>query len=549
MLRGPHRYIAEIDYSEYKPPETYQEAVNGPESEKWVSAINDELQAHEKNQTWVVVEKEEDMKIIDSKWVFKVVREKKSDKPRYKARLCARGFRQQHGIDYNETFASVIQYDSLRMFLARATQDDLELLQFDVCTAFLYGELEEEIFMKIPERIDVQNNSASAVSRLRKSLYGLRQAPRCWNARISEFLRKFSLVQSEADPCVYGGMIEHESVYLALFVDDGLIACKSLGVIEKVVEYLREAFEITIGIANKFVGLQIARNREEKSMMIQQGDYAEKILGKFRMDDAKAVSVPADPHVALEPVKKDEESENSSPYREAVGSLMFLSVVSRPDISYAVNSVARFLENHNETHWRAVKRVFAYLNGTRDLGIVYRNEGKDSSLVGYSDADYAGDLETRHSTTSYAFNFANCLVTWSSQRQKEVTLSTTESKYVYAATAAKENIWIRNLLKDLGANCEKAAALYVDNQSAIKLAKNPEFHKRTKHIDVRFHFIREKVASQEIAVIYIPTESQKADIFTKAVPRVYRASESTQTVSVLRNRVFVLPRSFCLILC
>ena len=187
-------------------------------------------------------------------------------------------------------------------------------------------------------------------------------------------------MQSEADPCVYGGMIERESMYLALFVDDGLIASKSLRVIEEVVEYLREAFEITIGNANKFYGLQIARNRNEKSMMIHQSDYAEKILGKFRMDDAKAVSVPGDRHVALEPVKKDEESENSSPYREAVGSLMFLSVVSRPDISYAVNSVTSFLENHNETHWRDVKRVFAFLNRTRDLGIVYRNGGKDSSI-------------------------------------------------------------------------------------------------------------------------------------------------------------------------
>ena len=314
------------------------------------------------------------------------------------------------------------------MFLARATQDDFELLQFDVCTAFLYGELEKEIFMKIPQGLDVKNNSASAVCRLRKSLYGLKQVPRCWNATISEFLRKFSLVQYEADPCVYGGMIDRESVYLALFVDDGLIACKSLRVIEKVVEYLKEAFEMTIGNANKFVGLQIARNRKEKSMMIYQSDYAEKILKKFRMDDAKAVSVPADPQVALKSVKKNEKSENSSPYREAVGSLMFLSVVSCPDIPYAVNSDARFLENHNETHWRAVKRVFAYLNGTRDLRIVYRNGGKESSLVGYSDADYEGDLEMRRSTTGYAFNFANGLVTWSTRRQKMVTLSTTESE-------------------------------------------------------------------------------------------------------------------------
>lgn len=172
LLKEPNRYIEELDFSEYKPPETYREAVSGSESEKWLNAIEIELQAHEKNKTWTVVKKKSEMKIIDSKWVFKVVREKTSDKLRYKARLCARAFCQKQGIDYNETFAPVIRYDSLRTFLARVTQDDLEMLQFDVCTAFLYGELDEEIFLKVPEGLTVESDVASVVCRLNKSLYG-----------------------------------------------------------------------------------------------------------------------------------------------------------------------------------------------------------------------------------------------------------------------------------------------------------------------------------------------------------------------------------------
>lgn len=519
LLKKPSKYIEELDLSEYVPPESYREAVTGTESEEWIEAIKSELRAHEKNKTWVMVPKREDMKLIDSKWVFKVVREKTSDKPRYKARLCARGFLQQDGIDFNETFAPVIRYDSLRMFLARVTQDDLELKQFDVCTAFLHGELEEEILMKIPEGLIVEGGSERMVCQLKKSLYGLKQAPRCWNTKFSGFIKKFGFTESEADSCLYKGVIEHENVFLALFVDDGLIACKSLSVIGKVLKYIEKEFEITVGNANRFVGLQIARNRENKSMLIHQSDYVEKILKKFKMKDAKAVSVPADPHNILMPVDNENEIENRSPYQEAVGSLMFLSVVSRPDITYAVNTVAKFLNKHSEIHWRAVKRIYAYLNGNSDLGIMYTSGDKEPNLVGYCDADYAGDLETRRSTTGYAFDFANGLVSWSSQRQKLVTLSTTESEYVAAATAVKENIWLRNLSKDLGTVCDKATTLYIDNQSAIRLAKNPEYHKRTKHIDVRFHFIREKIASQEIVAKYIPTESQKADIFTKALSK------------------------------
>lgn len=207
------------------------------------------------------------------------------------------------------------------------------------------------------------------------------------------------------------------------------------------------------------------------------------------------------------------------PYHEAVGSLMFLTVVSRPDLSYAVNLVSKYTNNHNENHWQAVKRIFRYLVGTVNVGIEYKYSGSLSKLIGFSDADFAGDVDIQRSTTGYAFSFANGLVSWSSQRQKLVTLSTTEAEYVAVASAAKEAIWLRNLLNDLGYRQKNATVILIDNQSTIRLVKNPEFHKRTKHIDIKFHYIREKVESGDICVQYTPTDSQRADMFTKALPK------------------------------
>lgn len=198
---------------------------------------------------------------------------------------------------------------------------------------------------------------------------------------------------------------------------------------------------------------------------------------------------------------------------------MFLAVVTRPDLAYSVNAVSKFLNNHNKSHWQAVKRIIAYLINTVDMGIEYRAVEPRIELSGYSDADFASDIETRRSRTGYAFCIANGIVTWSSQRQKLVSMSTTESEYIAAATAAKEAVWLRTLLNGVGCKCDKPTTLYVDNQSAIRLIRNPEFHKRTKHIDIKYHYVREKVENHEIEVVFVPTEAQLADVFTKALPR------------------------------
>ena len=392
-------------------------------------------------------------------------------------------------------------------------------MQFGVQTAFLYGKLEETIFMKIPEGLKLKEDPRNVVCKLERSLYGLKQAPRCWNLRFTSFLSEFNLKECDADKCVFTGKFTDDEVYLALFVDDGLVASNNLETLKLIIRRLSETFKITVEDSNVFVGLQIERDRERKKLMIHQSAYTRKILRKFGMADAKTVSVPADPHAALSPDEENDGKTSNVPYREAVGSLVFLAAVSRPDIAFSVNSVSKYLEKHNDTHWRAVKRIFAYLRGTIDYGIEYGSGGSTAELIGFSDADYAGDIEMRRSSTGYVFCLANGAVTWSSQRQRLVTLSTTEAEYVAASAAAREVVWIRRLLSDIGCPCDKETTLYVDNQSAIQLVRNPVFHKRTKHIDVHFHFIREKLNEKELIVEYVPSVNQRADIFTKALPR------------------------------
>ena len=518
-IQTPIRYRHNADVAEYIEPMTYVEAMNSTEAAQWAGAIKNEFRAHENNNTWKLVKKTPEMRLIDSKWVFRVKKDTDGKSHRFKARLCARGFLQREVIDFEETFSPVVRYDSLRVLLAMIAAENLEVMQFDVQTAFLYGELEETIFMKIPEGLKVEEDPRNIACKLERSLYGLKQAPRCWNLKFTKFLNKYNLKECEADKCVFVGKFENDIVYLALFVDDGLVASNNVETLKIIIKRLSETFKITVENSNVFVGMQIERDRERKTLMIHQSAYTRKIIKKFGMADAKTVSVPADPHAALSPTEEDEKESNNVPYREAVGSLVFLAAVSRPDIAFAVNSVSKYLSKHNATHWRAVKRIFAYLQGTIDYGIKYVSGGSEAMLIGFSDADYAGDVETRRSTTGYVFCLSNGAVTWSSQRQRLVTLSTTEAEYVAASTAAREVVWLRRLLSDIGCPCDKETTLYVDNQSAIHLVRNPVFHKRTKHIDVHFHFIREKVNEGKIRVEYVPSENQRADMFTKALPR------------------------------
>lgn len=491
-------------------PSNYKDAIGSEHAAKWKEAIDDELESLHVNNTWEIVDKPDDRNIVGCKWVFKL-KEAPGEEVKFKARLVAKGYSQCEGIDYTETFSPVVRYDSVRVMLALAANFDMEIAQFDVKTAFLNGDLTEEIYMQIPEGIPGNENK---VCRLRKSLYGLKQASRAWNSKFVDFLEDCNMKQSYADPCVFEGTIQDEKVVLLLYVDDGLILSKKQASINDLMMRLSDKFKITAGKGNYFVGMEITRDRANKIIHVGQSAYIEKTVRRYNMLESKMISTPSDSNVILS--KSEEQCDLKFPYRQAIGSLLYAATVSRPDISYAVGEVSRFMENPNQQHVNALKRILRYVNHSKHLGISYGLFESDSEILkGYTDADFARCVDTRRSTTGYVFTIGDAIVTWKSQRQKTVAMSTTEAEYMAASEGAKEAVWLRQLLKDVGFEQKMPTTIYIDNQSAIKLVRNPEYHHRTKHIDIKVHFIRVLCEDETISTKYIRTHDQLADMFTK----------------------------------
>lgn len=348
----------------------------------WKKAMDEEILALEENQTWSLCALPQGKRAIGCRWVFSIKHDTTGNLERYKARLVAKGFRQREGIDYFETFAPVVRYESIRIFLAIAAKEDYEIMKFDVKTAFLYGDLQEEIYLEQPPGY-INESQPDAVFKLHRSLYGLKQSPRCWNEKFTRFLNEFNLVNIESDKCVFIGVVEGSKVYLALYVDDGLIMSKSESAIKYVLDYLENNFKITVGCADEFLGFEIKRNRECRQLKICQSGYIKRTLGKFNMLEANPANVPAEPGMFLQ--KQTPKLDHKIPYREAIGSLLFAARVCRPDIEFAVNYASQFLNCYDDSHWQVVKRILRYLKGTRDYGIIYGNSGSLPAFSGFTD--------------------------------------------------------------------------------------------------------------------------------------------------------------------
>lgn len=492
-------------------PSSYKEALKDENSDKWKIAMQEEYESLVKNNTWSLVERPFNEKIVDNKWVYKVKEDKNNLPVRYKARLCARGFTQEYGVNYYETFSPVVRFTSIRIILAIAAQKRMSMKQFDVKTAFLNGELKETVYMEQPIGF---TDGTNKVCRLNASLYGLKQASRCWNEKFSKFIKLFGFKQCKVDPCVYISKRNGALTILAIHVDDGLVVGENLTDVKSVITHLSEQFEIKEMDVGCFLGLEIQQN-EDGSVFIHQSMYAAKVLNKFDMQNCDGVSTPSDTNQAMH--NFDESEPSSYPYRELIGSLMYLAVGTRPDIAHAVAVASRFLEKPTVVHERAAKRILKYINKTLNFGILYLSS-EINELNAYSDADYAGDVDTRRSTSGSAFMFGSGIISWCSERQKSVSLSTTESEYIAASQCVKELIWLINIFNEILVEKSLKFRLFMDNQSAIRLVKNPEFHKRTKHIDVRYHFIREKYEENLFTLEYISTNEMIADVFTKALP-------------------------------
>ena len=413
------------------------------------------MESHEKNHTWDLVTLPPGRRVVTCKWIYKI---KDGASPtegvKYKSRVVARGFSQREGVDYNEIFSPVVRHTSIRVLLALVAHQDLELEQLDVKTAFLHGELEEEIYMTQPDGFRVPGKE-DYVCKLRKSLYGLKQSPRQWYKRFDSYMIKLGYIKSPYDCCVYMRKLKDDTfIYLVLYVDDMLIAAEKMCDIKKLKELLSSEFEMKdLGAAKKILGMEIFRDREKKKLFLSQKTYINKVLTRFEMSSCKPISIPcaSNLHLTMYEVQYEEETEYMSrvPYASAVGSLMYAMVCTRPDLAHAVNVVSRFMGQPGKEHWTAVKRIFRYLKGTSDVGLIY---GCDNPrlVTCYSDSDYAGDVDSRRSMTGYVFTLDGSVVSWKATLQSTVTLSTTEAEYMALTEAAKEGIWLRGLVNDLG---------------------------------------------------------------------------------------------------
>ncbi len=389
----------------------------------------------------------------------------------------------------------------------------MSLIHFDVKTAFLYGELDKVIYTKLPTGYE---DGTDRVCKLKKSLYGLKQSPHGWNQKLKAFLDRYGMQCSDADPCIFYNTAEGHKLLVALYVDDGLVASQNAEDMQQFLLELFSEFSVTVSPASCFLGLQIQQHSD--SVFINQQHYTRQLLAKFNMYDCHPVATPIDKTSVCLKADADDEIVENVPYREAVGSLLYLATGTRPNISYAVSIVSQALSKPTRQHWTMVKRIFRYLKGTSEMDILYRYEHDSGRLIAYSDADYAGDTMTRRSTSGFICMFMDGPVSWSSQKQRSVALSTTESEHIAASEAAKEVIWLARLFGEI-TSLSAIPLLRVDNLSAVKLVQNPVYHKRSKHIDVRYHFVREKHENGELMVDHVCGEEQLADVLTKPLSK------------------------------
>lgn len=496
-------------------PGTVMELKKRSDWPKWQEAIADEMDSLIRNKTWTLSVPPAGKNVVDSKWVFKIKRGVDGGVCRYKARLVARGFSQRKGFDYEDTYSPVARLTTLRTLLAVANFEDMHLHQLDVKTAFLNGTLDQDIFMRLPDEFAVGN----LVAKLHKSLYGLKQASRAWNERFHKFIVNLGFQRSDADNCLYYASMDSEVVYLIIYVDDILLASGSLKYITKLKELFNMEFEMTdLKEVKTFLGLTIERDRKNGVLKISQKQYLESLLNRFGMGDCKPVDTPLASNLKLTKCI-DQNKFTTKPYKELVGCLMYATVTSRPDICVAVNYFSGFQSCATDEHWCHLKRILRYIKGTLDMKLIFRRSDMNGILEGHVDSDWAGDVNDRKSLSGYVFRVYSSTVAWTTRKQTSVALSSAEAEYTALSVAVAEALWLRMLLKDLGRRMDEPIVLMEDNQACIRIAEEEKPTKRLKHVDVRFHFVRNEIQNRVIRLMYVPTENQIADIMTKGIPR------------------------------
>lgn len=485
-------------------PQTYADAVKMDKG--WRNAVSEELAVLDECNTWELVVPPENVEIIDSRWVFceKVV----DGKVKKKARLVARGFKQSAFSE--DVYAPVARMASIRILLSLFVECNLYVIQLDVKSAFLNGTLKNPVFMQPPEGLEV--NNINLVCKLKKALYGLRQAPKCWNSLFNEYLINLGFQRSKKDPCLYFC----DRTFLLIHVDDLIIFSESQENLDSIKTNLTKRFKMReLGNMKKinFLGMEIEKRGD--AVYIKQTDLINKVLCKFNMDNCKPHDLPMQPKLQLK--NTNDTSDKNLPYKELIGSLMYIMLGSRPDLSFSVNYFSQFQNCFDVEHWNHLKHILRYLKQTKDYGLKFlKSRDSNVQLSAYVDADFANDITDRKSVSGFVVKMNMNVIDWKTKKQSLVALSSAESEYIALSSCISECLFLGQLCSEILRSNIFPIYVYEDNQACIRMASTLE-SRRTKHIDLRHYFVRDCVNQQKIVLEYLSTNDQPADMLTKAL--------------------------------
>ena len=515
-------------------PRTYEEAMKDKE---WRNSVADEADAMVKNGTWYESELPQGKKAVSCKWIFTIKYRPDGTVDRKKTRLVARGFTQTYGEDYIDTFAPVAKLHTIRIILSIATNLEWGLWQMDVKNAFLQGELEDEVYMQPPPGLESLVKPGN-VLRLKKAIYGLKQSPRAWYHKLSTTLNGKGFRKSELDHTLFTLNTTSGIICLLVYVDDIIITGSDKVGIQETKDYLKSVFEIKdLGEMKYFLGIEICRSKE--GLFMSQRKYTLDLLKDAGKLGGQTAKMPMEDGYKVPREGELEDSKlfhDPKLYRKLVGKLIYLTI-TRPDICFAVNQVSQHMQAPKDHHWRMVDRVLSYLNGSPGQGVWMGCNGS-TEVVGYCDADWAGDRADRRSTTGYCTFIGGNLVTWKSKKQKVVSCSSAEAEYRAMLKLTNELVWIKGILKHIEIEQVAPMTMHCDNQAAIHIASNSVFHERTKHIEVDCHKVRQMIVLGVILPCYTRSEDQLADVFTKAA-----RMKTMESIYIRLGLVDLSPRS------
>jgi histone deacetylase 1/2 len=456
--------------------------------------MQDEYDVVLANKTWHLVPPSRTKNVIDCKWVYRIKKHTDGTIDRYKARLVAKDFEQRYGIDYEDTFSPVVKIATSRLVLSISGR---------------------EVYMKQPPGFESSANP-NYICKLDKALYGLKQAPRAWYSRLSTKLYTLGFIPSKADTSLF--LFNHSGVqiFLLIYVDDIIVTSSSDSAIAALLKNLNHEFALKdLGDLHYFLGIEV--HKMDDGILLNQTKYAQDILTRVGMTDCTGVTTPLSSSEKITAHQGDLLGpDDSTNYRSMVGALQYLTL-TRPDISFAVNKVCQYLHAPTTVHWTAAKRILRYVKHTLTVGLTF-SKSPSMLVSAFSDADWAGSLDDRRSTGGFAVFFGPNLISWSAKKQATVSRSSTEAEYKSVANATAEMIWVQSLLTELGVKLTQRPCLWCDNMGATYLSANPVFHARAKHIEIDFHFVRERVMRRQLEVRFISSKDQVADGFTKALP-------------------------------